>query len=61
VNAIGAASMYSLRAARARAKRIMADLAGDKDPKVLERKCAEASPAIAAFFNSWTLGRKTAT
>ncbi|MFM0385859.1 integrase arm-type DNA-binding domain-containing protein [Paraburkholderia dipogonis] len=38
---VGAASMYSLKQARARAARILAELtAGDADPEALERKRA---------------------
>ena len=59
---VGAASMYSLKQARARAARIMAELrAGDADPETLERKQVETSSNIVGFFDSWARGRQAAT
>jgi hypothetical protein len=59
---VGAASMYSLKQARARAARILAEpAAGDGDAEAIERKRAQTSSNIVGFFDSWAWGRQAAT
>jgi hypothetical protein len=58
---VGAASMYSLKQARARATRILAELAaGEADRAALDRKRAQASENIGGFFDSWASARQAA-